>query len=44
MYVDPQREIYKTLGMKRGEGSNISGKNNFLPLFGLTQNKTRMLW
>uniref|UniRef100_A0A8C4TRW0 Peroxiredoxin like 2C n=1 Tax=Falco tinnunculus TaxID=100819 RepID=A0A8C4TRW0_FALTI len=24
MYVDPQREIYKTLGMKRGEGSNIS--------------------
>ncbi|XP_009680178.2 peroxiredoxin-like 2C isoform X3 [Struthio camelus] len=25
MYVDPQREIYKTLGMKRGEGNNISG-------------------
>ncbi|XP_064497210.1 peroxiredoxin-like 2C [Pseudopipra pipra] len=24
MYVDPQREIYKTLGMKRGEGNNIS--------------------
>ncbi|XP_050185615.1 peroxiredoxin-like 2C [Myiozetetes cayanensis] len=24
MYVDPQREIYKTLGMKRGEGSNVS--------------------
>ncbi|NXN45663.1 AAED1 protein, partial [Rhinoptilus africanus] len=25
MYVDPQREIYKTLGMKRGESNNISG-------------------
>ncbi|KAM9213643.1 peroxiredoxin-like 2C [Leptosomus discolor] len=24
MYVDPQREIYKTLGMKRGEGNNVS--------------------
>ncbi|XP_027508953.1 peroxiredoxin-like 2C [Corapipo altera] len=24
MYVDPQREIYKMLGMKRGEGNNIS--------------------
>ncbi|XP_071436473.1 peroxiredoxin-like 2C isoform X1 [Pithys albifrons albifrons] len=24
MYVDPQREIYKRLGMKRGEGSNVS--------------------
>ncbi|KAM6289908.1 peroxiredoxin-like 2C [Aegotheles albertisi] len=24
MYVDPQREIYKTLGMKRGEDNNIS--------------------
>ncbi|NXF04543.1 AAED1 protein, partial [Smithornis capensis] len=23
MYVDPQREIYKMLGMKRGEGNNI---------------------
>ncbi|OXB61430.1 hypothetical protein ASZ78_004462 [Callipepla squamata] len=30
MYVDPQREIYKILGMKRGEGNGISGKNNFL--------------
>ncbi|XP_051633357.1 peroxiredoxin-like 2C isoform X1 [Manacus candei] len=27
MYVDPQREIYKTLGMKRGEGNNISDNN-----------------
>lgn len=35
MYVDPQREIYKTLGMKRGEGNSVSGKNNFLTLFGL---------
>ncbi|XP_025948305.1 peroxiredoxin-like 2C isoform X2 [Dromaius novaehollandiae] len=25
MYVDPQREIYKTLGMKRGEGNNTPG-------------------
>ncbi|NXK20938.1 AAED1 protein, partial [Arenaria interpres] len=25
MYVDPQREIYKILGMKRGEGNNVSG-------------------
>ncbi|XP_054034264.1 peroxiredoxin-like 2C isoform X3 [Dryobates pubescens] len=24
MYVDPQREIYKTLGMKRGEDNNAS--------------------
>ncbi|KAM6033527.1 peroxiredoxin-like 2C isoform 2-T2 [Chlamydotis macqueenii] len=24
MYVDPQREIYKTLGMKRGEGNNVA--------------------
>uniref|UniRef100_A0A8C9LGE0 Peroxiredoxin like 2C n=1 Tax=Pavo cristatus TaxID=9049 RepID=A0A8C9LGE0_PAVCR len=24
MYVDPQREIYKMLGMKRGEGNGIS--------------------
>ncbi|NWU68318.1 AAED1 protein, partial [Pterocles burchelli] len=24
MYVDPQREIYKTLGMKRGEGNNTA--------------------
>ncbi|NWH68882.1 AAED1 protein, partial [Geococcyx californianus] len=24
IYVDPQREIYKTLGMKRGENNNIS--------------------
>ncbi|XP_074788218.1 peroxiredoxin-like 2C isoform X2 [Athene noctua] len=24
MYVDPQREIYKTFGMKRGEGNNVS--------------------
>uniref|UniRef100_A0A8C3QR17 Peroxiredoxin like 2C n=1 Tax=Cyanoderma ruficeps TaxID=181631 RepID=A0A8C3QR17_9PASS len=24
MYVDPQREIYKLLGMKRGEGNNVS--------------------
>ncbi|KAM4879113.1 peroxiredoxin-like 2C isoform 2-T2 [Sylvia borin] len=24
MYVDPQREIYKILGMKRGEGNNVS--------------------
>ncbi|XP_064901874.1 peroxiredoxin-like 2C [Columba livia] len=24
MYVDPQREIYKTLGMKRGEGNSVS--------------------
>ncbi|XP_075266940.1 peroxiredoxin-like 2C [Opisthocomus hoazin] len=24
MYVDPQREIYKTLGMKRGEANNVS--------------------
>uniref|UniRef100_A0A803YA66 Peroxiredoxin like 2C n=1 Tax=Meleagris gallopavo TaxID=9103 RepID=A0A803YA66_MELGA len=24
MYVDPQREIYKILGMKRGEGNDIS--------------------
>ncbi|KAM6327872.1 peroxiredoxin-like 2C isoform 2-T2 [Alca torda] len=24
MYVDPQREIYRTLGMKRGEGNNVS--------------------
>ncbi|KAM6363886.1 peroxiredoxin-like 2C isoform 2-T2 [Pluvialis apricaria] len=24
MYVDPQREIYKTLGMKRGESNNVS--------------------
>lgn len=39
MYVDPQREIYKTLGMKRGEGNNVSGKNNFLTLFGLTRTK-----
>lgn len=30
MYVDPQREIYKMLGMKRGEGNDVSGKNNFL--------------
>ncbi|XP_025944302.1 thioredoxin-like protein AAED1 isoform X3 [Apteryx rowi] len=25
IYVDPQREIYKTLGMKRGEGNNTPG-------------------
>ncbi|XP_025909039.1 thioredoxin-like protein AAED1 isoform X1 [Nothoprocta perdicaria] len=25
MYVDPQREIYKILGMKRGEGNNTLG-------------------
>ncbi|XP_072215851.1 peroxiredoxin-like 2C isoform X4 [Excalfactoria chinensis] len=25
MYVDPQREIYKMLGMKRGEGNDVSG-------------------
>ncbi|XP_031464054.1 peroxiredoxin-like 2C isoform X2 [Phasianus colchicus] len=24
MYVDPQREIYKMLGMKRGEGNDVS--------------------
>ncbi|NXO67158.1 AAED1 protein, partial [Phainopepla nitens] len=24
MYVDPQREIYKILGMKRGEGNKVS--------------------
>ncbi|NWR71799.1 AAED1 protein, partial [Centropus unirufus] len=24
MYVDPQREIYKALGMKRGESNNVS--------------------
>ncbi|XP_042643946.1 peroxiredoxin-like 2C [Tyto alba] len=24
MYVDPQREIYKTFGMKRGEGNHVS--------------------
>lgn len=30
MYVDPQREIYKILGMKRGEGNKASGKNDFL--------------
>ncbi|XP_069736485.1 peroxiredoxin-like 2C [Phaenicophaeus curvirostris] len=24
IYVDPQREIYKTLGMKRGESNNVS--------------------
>ncbi|NXD43808.1 AAED1 protein, partial [Copsychus sechellarum] len=24
MYVDPQREIYKVLGMKRGEGNKVS--------------------
>ncbi|KAJ7414223.1 dual specificity protein phosphatase CDC14B-like protein [Pitangus sulphuratus] len=29
MYVDPQREIYKTLGMKRGEGSNVSDRLYF---------------
>nr|XP_013801135.1 PREDICTED: LOW QUALITY PROTEIN: thioredoxin-like protein AAED1 [Apteryx mantelli mantelli] len=28
MYVDPQREIYKTLGMKRGEGNNTPDKTN----------------
>ncbi|KAJ7404110.1 Dual specificity protein phosphatase CDC14B [Willisornis vidua] len=29
MYVDPQREIYKRLGMKRGEGSNVSDRLYF---------------
>ncbi|XP_068279176.1 peroxiredoxin-like 2C isoform X2 [Nyctibius grandis] len=24
MYVDPQREIYKAFGMRRGEGNNVS--------------------
>lgn len=43
MYVDPQREIYKRLGMKRGEGNNVSGKNNFLSCLDLTQNKARTL-
>ncbi|KFW96191.1 Thioredoxin-like AAED1 [Phalacrocorax carbo] len=27
MYVDPQREIYKTLGMKRGEDNNVSARS-----------------
>lgn len=41
MYVDPQREIYKLLGMKRGEGDKVSGKNNFLTLFRLSQTKQK---
>nr|XP_009490239.1 PREDICTED: thioredoxin-like protein AAED1 [Pelecanus crispus] len=27
MYVDTQREIYKTLGMKRGEGNHVSARS-----------------
>jgi len=41
MYVDPQREIYKTLGMKRGEANNVSGKNNVVTLSGRTQNENK---
>lgn len=41
MYVDPLREIYKILGMKRGEGNKASGKHNFLTLFRLSQTKQK---
>lgn len=37
MYVDPERQIYKKLGMKRGENYDETGKVNVDSFFNATK-------
>ncbi|XP_052557204.1 peroxiredoxin-like 2C isoform X2 [Tympanuchus pallidicinctus] len=43
MYVDPQREIYKMLGMKRGEGNDVSVQSPHVKS-GMLLGSIRSMW